>query len=84
MVTKEALERLRAERSVMNKQLEYTIGGAIETQVHSCVESDRIGQLNAGDRKLQQALYDMRKNQAFSFREGLARSQFNVANTVKP
>ncbi|MCJ8274572.1 MAG: hypothetical protein MJK04_34885 [Psychrosphaera sp.] len=77
MITKAELERLRSTRPSHNQELHYTIGGAIETQVHSSLEVERIGKLNRGDRRLQEALADLRHEQAFKTREGLAKAQFN-------
>ncbi len=77
MITKMELERLRSTRPSHNNELHYTIGGAIEQQVHSSLEAERIGKLNQGDRRLQEALEEMRHEQAFKTREGLAKAQFN-------
>lgn len=85
MIIKAELERLRAERPLQNTERHYTIGGPIESQVHSCVESDRIGKLNQGDRRLTQALEDLRRDHALSSREGLAKAHFNTrAPALKP
>jgi hypothetical protein len=81
MITKMELERLRSTRPSHNNELHYTIGGAIEQQVHSSLEAERIGKLNQGDRLLQQALAEMRHEQAFKAREGLAKAQFNQAQS---
>lgn len=80
MITKAELERLRAAQPTMNRELHYTIGGAVEQMVHSSVEAERIGQLTRGDRQMQKALEELRWAQAFKTREGLAKAQFN-ANT---
>ena len=77
MITKTQLEQLRAAQPSMNRELHYTIGGAIEQIVHSSVEAERIGALNRGDRIMQQALNELRHEQAFRTREGLAKAQFN-------
>ena len=77
MITKAELEQLRSTRPSHNQELHYTIGGAIEERVHSSLEAERIGKLNQGDRRLQQALAEMRHEQAFKTREGLAKAQFN-------
>lgn len=77
MITKTQLEQLRAAQPTMNRELHYTIGGAIEQIVHSSVEAERIGALNRGDRIMQQALEALRNEQAFKSRVGLAKAQFN-------
>ena len=82
-VTKTDLEALRAAKPVKNNELHYTIGGTIETQVHSSVEAERIGKLNRGDRTMQVALLKMRHDRTFSAREGYAKAQFNQT-TLNP
>ena len=77
MIHKDELERLRRERPANNSEVHYTIGGTLETQVHSTLESERIGKLNQGDRRLAEALEDLRHEHAFSSRQGLAKAQFN-------
>ena len=78
MITKAELERLRSTRPSYNQELHYTIGGAIEQQVHSSLEAERIGKLNQGDRRLQEALADLRQNYDLKSREGLSKAQFNA------
>ncbi len=79
MITKDELERLK-QPAHKNAELRYTIGGAIETAVHSSVESERIGKLQQGHRMMHQAVENFRDNMAFKTREGLARSQFEQTN----
>lgn len=83
MITKMELERLRAARPRHNNELHYTIGGTIEQQVHSSLDAERIGKLNQGDRRLQEALNELRQNYELKTREGLAKAQFN-SNTQNP
>jgi superoxide dismutase len=75
MITKDQLELLKAPLK-QNKELRYTIGGAVEATVHSSVESERIGKLNRGHRAMNEASQQLENDMAFSSREGLARAQF--------
>ena len=85
MIHKDELERLRRDRPTNNAEVHYTIGGTIETQVHSTLESECIGELNQGDRRLAEALEDLRREHAFSSSEGLIKAQFNSkAPELKP
>lgn len=79
MYTKEYLDRLRASRPKRNKVLNYTIGGTIETQVHSNVEAERIGELNRGDRAMNTASQRFKDN-ILKTRKGLAKAQFKSRN----
>ena len=84
MITKEALERLRSERPQRKTELHYTIGGAIEAQVHSSLEAERIGKINRGDRAMNKAVQDFRHNMAFKSRAGQAKAQFESISTHLP
>lgn len=86
-VTKAELDQLRTNRPVRNQALHYTIGGPNEARVHSNVESERIGKLVRGDRRLQEALQQLRQDHAFASREGLSKAHFNAqaqTHTMKP
>ncbi len=86
-ITKKELDQLRANRPDQNRELHYTIGGPAEAYVHASVEAERIGRLVRGDRRLQQALQQLRQDQAFASREGLSKAHFNAHGqtpTVKP
>ena len=75
MITKEQLELL--ERPLQqNKELHYTIGGTVETVVHSSVDAERIVRRNKGHRIMNEAVQDFRNNMAFKSREGLSKAQF--------
>ena len=50
-VTREAVKRLEAERSTPNAQMHYTIGGTVETVVHSNVNAEREAAITAGNRR---------------------------------
>ena len=83
MITKDQLELLK-QPARENKELRYTIGGAIETVVHSNLESERIGQLQRGHQVMNRAVQSFRSEMAFKSREGLAKSQFQYSADVIP
>ncbi len=77
MITKTMLDQLRAERMRKNPQLEYTIGGPIQTRVVSTLEAERERKILQGEHTLQGALQKMRYEQTFSSHEGLVKAHFN-------
>ena len=77
MITKHALEQMRAARPITNAELTYTIGGTVEAQVRSTVEIERLARIQAGDICLQQALHKLRHDQAKAFNHGIAKQHFN-------
>ena len=83
MITKDELERLK-QPSHKNAELRYTIGGAVEAEVHSSVESERIAKLQHGHRAMHKAVQDFRNEMIFKSREGQARAQFMNNNTPPP
>ena len=54
-VTRDAVKRLEAERPTPNAEMHYTIGGTVETVVHSNVNSEREAAITAGSRRLEQS-----------------------------
>ncbi len=85
MVTKEQLMQLRANRAQPNQRLEYNIEGATQTNVVSSLEVEREHQIMLGERAMQDALRDMRREYALSRNDGLARVHFNHTTTeIKP
>lgn len=54
-VTREAVKRLERERPTLNPELHYTIGGVVETSVHSNANAERQAAITAGSRRLNQA-----------------------------
>ncbi|MEM8761144.1 MAG: hypothetical protein AAGE83_12625 [Pseudomonadota bacterium] len=54
-VTREAIKRLEAERPTLNVELHYTIGGTIETAVHSNANAEREAAITTGSRRLQES-----------------------------
>ena len=83
VTTKEELDKLRSERPTPNVTLDYTIGGAIEQNVHSCVDAERIGKLNRGDRTMAKAS-DKVQQAAKQNRDGYDRAQFNKDARPRP
>ena len=58
-VTREAVTRLEAQRPTLNAQMHYTIGGTVETVVHSNVNAEREAAITAGNRRLEQSSQDL-------------------------
>ncbi len=83
MITKDELKRLE-QPSRQNKELHYTIGGSVESAVHSNLESERISKLNKGHRIMNKAVQQFENNMAFKSREGLAHSQFQQLVNSEP
>ncbi len=77
MVTKQQLAQLRAERPQPNARLEYTIDGPIHTHVVSSLEAERESRILLGERAMQDALRDMRREQALSRHHGYEKAIFN-------
>lgn len=75
MVTKDGQQRLRDQEPVPNKVLTYDIDGPIAARVTSSLNSERIGEINRGDRILNDAVTRFRRNMEKA-RKGQARSQF--------
>lgn len=60
-VTRKAVDRMQAERPALNAELDYTIGGTVETQVHSKVNAEREAAITTGERVLQHASKTVRQ-----------------------
>lgn len=84
MVTKEHLQRLRAERSQPKPTLDYTIGGAIHSQVTANLDMERELEIKLGERAMRDALRDMRREHALSRHHGQAKAIFNHKQEIKP
>ncbi len=80
MVTKEQLAQLRAERSQPHARLEYTIDGPIHTHVVESLDAERESRILLGERAMQDALRDMRREQSLSRHHGHAKAIFNNPN----
>lgn len=79
MVTQDMLTQLRAERAQAQPQLDYTIGGSVQSQVNQQLNTKREKNIAHGEQSMQDALHQLRSDQAFASREGLARAHFNQA-----
>lgn len=77
VITKAMLDQLRAERMRKNAQLDYTIGGPIQARVESNIEIEREKKIKQGENILQNALYEMEREQALSSHNGLVKAHFN-------
>lgn len=80
MITKDQLAQLRAERLYPNVRVDYTINGPIQTRIVSSLETERESRILLGERAMQDALQNLRRNQALSRHQGHAKALFNHAN----
>ncbi len=60
IVTHAAIKRLEAERPTLNEEIHYTIGGAVETIVHTSAYAEREAAITAGVRRLTQNAQELR------------------------
>jgi hypothetical protein len=83
-VTKQG-QKLRHEalRRLPHPLTEYTIDGPVRERVDSSVLAEYRRDTLAGDRILRQALEDLRREQAFATRYGMAKAQFNRQEEIK-
>lgn len=77
VVTKAMLDALRAERARPALKLDYSIGGPLETQVHTALEKSREKTISRGERTLRTMHEEMQTQQTFASRTGLAKAHFN-------
>ncbi len=77
MVTKAQLDALRAARPTLNTELHLTPDDMTVVSVHSCVEAERIGVLNKGDKRMQLSQQKLRADLEQARNEGFNRVQFN-------
>ncbi len=84
MITKQHLERLRAERSQPHARLEYTIDGSTHARVTASLDAERELEIQCGERAMQDALRDMRREHALSRHRGQAKALFNHQQEIKP
>lgn len=71
-VTAESVEQMERERPHHGATLDYTIGGAIEAEVHTTLEADRTYAINRGHRILNQAANDLGREVAQAARKPIA------------
>lgn len=83
MITKDELDRLK-EPAEQSTQLDYTIGGAVEREVHAEVEAERSQRLQSGSRIMNAAVEHFRNAMSFQSREGFAKAQFLGSNAPPP
>ncbi len=79
MITKQKLAKLAADRPTRNAEMHYRIDGAVEAAVHTTVEAQRIGELNAGHRTMREADERFQSEMTFQSRTGLPRAQFQLS-----
>lgn len=77
MVTKDQLDQLRAERDRATPSLDYTPDGTEVAAVNRQVAASREKTIAHGEQSLQDALQQLRQDNAFAVREGYAQWQFN-------
>lgn len=82
-ITKAALDKLEAERPKHNKTLDYTIGGTIETQVHSNVEASRNYALRSGHKRIREISDKLQTDHVFASNKGHAKAQLNAASKTQ-
>ena len=58
-VTAAGVKQMERERPHHTADLEYTIGGSVEAQVHTTIEAERTYSMNRGHRILNQASNDL-------------------------
>lgn len=73
-VTRDAVERVAAQRPKLNTELHYTIGGPVETVVHSNTDAEREAAISTGERRLEAASQAVRRD--FRDPEGDARASY--------
>jgi len=83
-VTKAALDHLESNRAKHNSDLDYTIGGTVETIVHTTVEGDRNYALNAGYRRLNEVSQKVQSDHVFAANKGRPKAQFQARNDTGP
>lgn len=54
-ITRAAVDRLECQRPTLNAEMHYTIGGTVETAVHSNENAEREAAITNGARRLQAA-----------------------------
>lgn len=83
IITKTGLDAMRAQRPTPNRILTYDIDGPVQTRVKSNLETERIGRINRGDRRMQDASESFRRNMATKSRAGLPRAHFQAVTQPK-
>jgi hypothetical protein len=81
-VTWERIDALAQERAVPNTTLEYTIGGGVETQVHSTINAEREAAITSGTRAMKRASQNIRAG--FEASKPNLRAKYILAQKAKP
>lgn len=81
-VTWEQIDALAQERAVPNTALEYTIGGAVETQVHSTINAEREAAITSGARAMRRASQSVQAG--FEAAKPNLRAEYIHAQKAKP
>ena len=86
MSDEKTINQLRAGRAVPLPAPAYTIGGAIEQEVHTMIERDREHAIRLGEQEISLAeqLKKIREERSIAVRQGYAKAQFNSEETLKP
>lgn len=79
-VTKEGLKQIEAQRAWPNVSMDYTIGGTIETVVHSNVEAERNYVLTRGHQRMNMASQKLQHDYVFAANKGRSKAQFQATN----
>ncbi|PCJ62736.1 MAG: hypothetical protein COA58_16720 [Bacteroidetes bacterium] len=83
-ITRANLDSIEANRSKPNTELNYTIGGSVETQVHSNIEADRNYALTVGHKRFSELSQKLQTDHVFSANKGRAKAQFKAINDDTP
>ncbi|MDQ0314618.1 hypothetical protein [Amorphus orientalis] len=78
-ITRGALETLEAERATPQPALDYTIGGALETEVHSAGEAQREYAIRSGYDRFEEVSEALQRDYGDAHRDGYGAAQFNAS-----
>ena len=81
MVTKDRIAALKKLREQTEPAPEYTIDGAIESEVHAQINRKREKEISKGEHSLNQAHEKLERNYVFATLRGLASTRFNHPKT---
>jgi len=85
MVTNDYLKRLHAGRDQHTLELEHTIGGTLEQNVHGAASGRLEQEIAFTERAFRDAQRSMRIEQAISSHQGLPKAHFNnPKREIKP
>ncbi|MEM9211736.1 MAG: hypothetical protein AAGA63_09625 [Pseudomonadota bacterium] len=75
-VTRDGIKKLESKRPILNCPVDYTIGGSVETSVHSCLNAEREGRITQGWKTLEGASQKLRRDQPNAALPGYAKAEF--------